>query len=273
MKNIENRLDREEHFHDEWALSENIESINVDLTNEALTAPEMRFIVHKLGDINGKTLLDVGCGLGEAGVYFAKKGAQVTVSDLSEAMLEVAKKLATLNGVNVESVKSPAEGLELAGRKFDIIYLGNLFHHVDTEEAIKNVKSMMHSNSIMVSWDPVAYNPLINLYRMWAKDVRTEDEHPLGRKDIGLFYKHFESVEIRFFWLTTLLLFILMVLFQFRNPNKERFWKVVIKESAKWEKLYKPLEKIDNFLLGVFPFLGWLCWNVVVVARLKKNPV
>ena len=35
-----------------------------------------------------KTLLDVGCGLGEASVYFAMEGACVTSLDISKSMLD-----------------------------------------------------------------------------------------------------------------------------------------------------------------------------------------
>jgi len=38
----------------------------------------MRHVRRALGDLRGKSLLDVGCGLGEASVYFALEGASVT---------------------------------------------------------------------------------------------------------------------------------------------------------------------------------------------------
>ena len=44
----------------------------------------MRHISKVLGDLNGKTLLDIGCGLGEASVYFAIRGAEVTSRDISK---------------------------------------------------------------------------------------------------------------------------------------------------------------------------------------------
>jgi hypothetical protein len=52
-----------------------------------------------------------------------------------------------------------------------------------------------------------------------------------------------------------------------RNPNKERFWKVIIQEGSKWEWLYRPLEALDRFLLAIFPPLRMLCWNVVIVCK------
>ena len=263
------RFAKESAFHDAWAGSEDIADIEVRAVNEACTAPEMRYITRRLGNIRGKRLLDVGCGLGEASVYFALLGANVTSSDLSQNMLDAASRLAHANGVSVTPLISAAEDLGLsADAQFDIIYAGNLLHHVDIDRTLSQMKPHLAPGGIIATWDPLAYNPVINIYRAIATGVRTADEHPLRADDIRLFRKHFKTVETRYFWLSTLLIFMLMVLVQGRNPNKERFWKVVVREEKRWRRLYQPLEKIDRFLLGIFPPLRLLCWNVVVVCKI-----
>jgi 2-polyprenyl-3-methyl-5-hydroxy-6-metoxy-1,4-benzoquinol methylase len=263
----ERRFDKEREFHDEWAEGEDIDGIDVRTANEACTAPEMRYIIQRLGDLSGKRLLDVGCGLGEASVYFALRGADVTSSDLSPGMLEATCRLAMRNGVKVTPHVSAAEDLKLpSNAQFDVIYAGNLLHHVDIDETLKRLFPHLAPNGLLVTWDPLAYNPAINVYRSIATSVRTPDEHPLTWSDIRLFKKHFKSVETRYFWLTTLLVFIFMVYFQRRDPNKERLWKVVVKEGHKWQWIYKPLETLDRLLLTLAPPLRLLCWNVVIVA-------
>jgi 2-polyprenyl-3-methyl-5-hydroxy-6-metoxy-1,4-benzoquinol methylase len=260
----------EESFHDEWANSVDPASIPVRLMNEACTAPEMRAIRAELGNLNGKKLLDVGCGLGEAAVYFALEGATVTATDLSQGMLDATQALATYNGVTVRTHKSDAEGLRFtADELFDVIYVGNLFHHVDIEQTIKVLIPHLKKDGTLISWDPLAYNPIINVYRKMAMGVRTEDEHPFTVKDIQSFSKYFTNVKSQYYWFTTLSIFIAMALLQRRNPSKERFWKKVVEEADKWEWIYKPLAKVDGFLLSVFPFLRPYCWNVVMIC---KNP-
>ena len=100
--------------------------------------------------------------------------------------------------------------------------------------------------------------------------MRTPDEHPLRREDLRLIKREFRQVETRFFWLTSLAIFICMAVLQRRSPNRERFWKAVVAESDRWEPLYRPLRRLDDCLLRMMPPLRWLCWNVVIVAR---NPV
>lgn len=266
------RIQIEREFHDAWADSEDVEKIDVRASNEVCTAPEMRYITHRLGNIKGKRLLDVGCGLGEASVYFAILGAEVTSSDLSQGMLDATTRLAKANNVSVKQHVASAEDMQLPPEaKFDIIYAGNLLHHVDIEETITRIKPHLAAGGMFVTWDPLAYNPAINAYRTMATEVRTPDEHPFKWSDIKLFNKHFETVETRYFWLTTLIIFVIMALAQQRNPNKERFWKVVVQEGKKWSWLYLPLEKLDRMLLSFLPLLSLLCWNVVIVAKTPRD--
>lgn len=269
ISSYEERLNVERKFHDDWARSENIEKIDVIAMNTVCTAPEMRFITSELGNIEGKTLLDVGCGLGEASVYFALLGAKVTSCDLSQGMLDATSKLASMNKVKVEKHLASAEDMRLGNKTFDIIYAGNLLHHVDIEETLQRIKPHLADNGTLVTWDPLHYNPAINVYRAIATDVRTPDEHPLKWKDIKTFKKIFPNVRTNFFWFTTLIIFVLMMVAQRKNPNKERYWKVVIEESEKWSWLYKPLEFLDKIILKVFPPLKLLCWNIVVISKNK----
>ena len=265
------RKNMEAAFHDDWAESEDVTKINIRTRNEACTAPEMRHIRKRLGNLNGKTLLDIGCGLGEASVYFAMEGAIVTATDISSGMCSTLKELATINGVSIETHVSAIEDLGLGNRKFDIIYTGNTLHHADITATMNNVIPHLKDDGVFVSWDPVAYNPIINLYRLIATKVRTEDEHPLKLKDIKNIRSRFYESEVHWFWLTTQLIFILMVLVQFRSPNKERFWKKIIDEADSWAWIYKPLFVIDKAILKLFPILRPLCWNVVIVAKNPNN--
>jgi 2-polyprenyl-3-methyl-5-hydroxy-6-metoxy-1,4-benzoquinol methylase len=226
----------------------------------------MRHIRSKLGDLRGKTLLDVGCGLGEASVYFAMEGAVVTATDISPGMCDAVKKLAKANGVEVETHVSAIEDLGLGDRSFDIIYTGNTLHHADITATLDNILPHLKEDGIFVSWDPVAYNPIINLYRAIASKVRTEDEHPLRMRDIREITSKFKKTEISWFWLTTLIIFILMLVIQFRNPNKVRYWKKVVDDARIWSWLYNPLYSLDKAILSILPVFRPLCWNVVIVA-------
>lgn len=267
----QDRFTREREFHDRWATSAESDLPDPRHVNEALTSPELRHIHRTLAPVAGKKVMDLGCGLGEASVYFAICGAKVTSVDLSQEMVRTTALLAKKNGVEITPHVAAAEDLGFSpSEKFDIVYVGNLFHHVDIKATLDKVMPHLASDGVLVSWDPLAYNPIINVYRSIATEVRTVDEHPLTVSDIRLIRSRFGQTQVKFYWLTSLLIFILMAVLQRKNPNKVRYWKAVVDDSDKWAWLFKPLSFVDSVLLKLFPPLGWLCWNVVVVA---KNPL
>jgi len=271
MKAYSERFISEEEFHDSWADSIKAAEVDVVAVNEIITSPEMRYIHSILGNVKHKKILDVGCGLGEVGIYFAKNGADVTLMDISQGMLNKANEIAKLNHVSVKRYNATLENLTFPGNpQFDIIYVGNLFHHVNIDCAIRQLLPYLKLNGQMISRDPLAYNPIINIYRAVATEVRSKDEHPLKREDIQTFSKYFGKVQTKYFWLTTLIIFVIMALVQWRNPNRERYWKKIEEEGNKWSWIYTPLEKLDSFLLTFFSPLRYMCWNVVIHCTKKR---
>lgn len=260
----------EEQFHDQWSHELSINEINVDKAVSACTAPELRYIFNRLGNVQGKKILDLGCGFGEASVHFARLGAAVTSLDISSGMLEQTQKLAAKYGVQIQTVHGDIEAIPLPPKSFDIIYAGNSLHHSAVPQVMKSVSKVLKDDGIFVSWDPLAYNPLINIYRWLAAEVRTPGEHPINMRDVRCIRSHFKESEISFYWLTTLFIFIHMFIVQFRNPRKERFWKKVLEEGDTWSGTYYMLEKIDHWLIKLCPPLGWLCWNAVIMCRFVK---
>lgn len=267
---IDDLLRREEVFHDEWAMSENVDDIDVNALFESFVAFENKYILEQLGDLKGKKILDVGAGLGESSVYFALKGAEVYFNDISPKMGEFAEKLAQKHGVKLNYLIAPIEHLELHKDFFDIIYCANLMHHVpkqDQEMWIKTMSESLKDNGILVTTDPLKYNPAINYYRTKAEEVRTIDEEPLGFDIIALYQRYFKNVQHKEFWLATLWLFISYYFIRRYNPNEIRYWKRIFKEKE--EKIgwwFNPLKALDKILLSI-PGIKKLAWNIVIVAR------
>ncbi|TAF34644.1 MAG: class I SAM-dependent methyltransferase [Cytophagales bacterium] len=267
---IEKLHQREAEFHDEWANSEKIEDIDVMSLFEGLTAMENRFIIQHCGNLKGKKVLDVGAGLGESSVYFALQGAEVYYNDISPQMGEFANALAARYGVKIHTVIAPAEKIAFGEGFFDIVHCANLMHHVPKDEHLKwisNIHYFLKKGGWLYTWDPLKYNPVINVYRRMATEVRTDDEMPLGFDMIRTYGKVFTKVEHREFWFSTLWLFLYYYLIKRYNPNKVRYWKQIYKETPKtigwW---FKPLQSLDKFFLKL-PLINRLAWNIVLCAQ------
>lgn len=256
--------DKEAKFHDQWAQGTACSEVLVREAFEAPTALENRFILSMMGDLRGKTVLDVGSGLGESSVYFALLGAKVTALDVSPKMIELAKTLAREHGVEIEGVVSPAENLALPDDSFDFVYLGNVIHHIVGREALfGQVRRVLKPGGRFFSWDPLKYNPVINVYRRMASEVRSEDEMPLGREDLATARSVFGRVGMRTFWITALALFLKYYLVDQVDPNVERYWKKIYCEDPGKLGWWRLLAAVDS-LLARLPGVRLLAWNVVL---------
>jgi 2-polyprenyl-3-methyl-5-hydroxy-6-metoxy-1,4-benzoquinol methylase len=87
-----------------------------------------------LEQLQGKTVLDVGCGMGRFAEIVARAGARVVGIDLSSAVDAAAENLSSFE--NAAIVQADVFSLPFARESFDVIYsIGVLHHTPDTREA------------------------------------------------------------------------------------------------------------------------------------------
>ncbi|MFM2432645.1 MAG: hypothetical protein RLZZ511_3859 [Cyanobacteriota bacterium] len=259
-------LQREQEFHDQWASTIVVDGIRVADYFEACTAPENRFILRQLGDVTGKRLLDLGCGAGENSVYFAQRGAHCVATDYSPGMVDVAMQLAAANGVSIEGRVINAMAIDYPDNTFDIVYAANLLHHMpDPMVTIREIYRVLKPGGKMCFWDPLKHNPVINVYRRIATEVRTADETPLNINILRNVKSLFSRTQADTFWIATLWIFLQFYLIEKVNPNQERYWKKIIAEQARLKPIYQRLEWCDRILKKI-PGMKRMAWNIAVVA-------
>ena len=264
--------EREAAFHNEWASCTNLEDILVKECFEAPTALENQFILRKMGDLAGKKVLDIGAGLGESSVYFALQRAQVTTTDISPLMVEKVLQLAAKYGVEMDGIVSTVESLNVPENHFDFVYIANTIHHVhDRSQLFAQIRRALKPGGSFFSYDPLAYNPAINIYRRIATKVRTQDERPLTQADWRLARCYFEDVGHREFWIATLMLFAKYYVLDRVHPNEDRYWKRILTEKPESLRWWKPLLYLDSVLSRV-PGVQLLAWNTVLWGNKPGTP-
>jgi SAM-dependent methyltransferase len=255
---------RETEFHDGWAASTRLDDVLVRECFEAPTAMENQFILARMGDLRGKKLLDIGAGLGESSVYFALRGASVTTVDISPQMVETALALGKKFGVELQGIVSSGEFLNVPEETYDLIYVANTIHHVqDRDRLFSQMQRALKPGGRFFSYDPLAYNPVINVYRRMATDVRTPDESPLTVADVRLAKRYFSNVQHREFWISSLLLFVKYYVKDRLHPNDDRYWKRILRETPSGLRWWMPLRSLDRILTRL-PLVRWLSWNIVM---------
>lgn len=85
-----------------------------------------------LGELGGKTIMDIGAGSGYFTVRLAKAGAQVIAADVNEEFQDhLRARLETENLGNVELRKIPYDDPGLSEGEVDMVLLVNTYHHID----------------------------------------------------------------------------------------------------------------------------------------------
>ena len=105
------------------------QSANYGSSHILSNTEDIRSALHILKPQRGQQLLDVACGGGHAGLYFAKLGLDVTLADISSAMLNQAAQHAAAEGLTVQTKEHPAEALPYPDATFDFVTCRVAAHH------------------------------------------------------------------------------------------------------------------------------------------------
>ena len=98
----------------------------------------------RLGDLGGKRVLDIGCGLGGKTVAYAEARARVTGVDLSEKNIAQCSAFARARGVEAAFAAGDAERLPFAGGSFDVVIANDsLEHFANPEGALRELARVL----------------------------------------------------------------------------------------------------------------------------------
>ena len=88
--------------------------------------------VQLIGPVDGKRVLEIGCGGAQCSIAFAKRGAIVTGVDFAESEIEFARELANEHKVEIELFQRDMSDLTpIATDSQDIVFSASAFHYVD----------------------------------------------------------------------------------------------------------------------------------------------
>ena len=150
----------------------------------------------------GADVLEYGCGLGSRAAGLQPVVRSFHAIDISEAAIRQMR--ATTDAPNVSFSVMDAMNLDFADASFDLVYGSGIVHHLDTEAYAREVARVLRPGGTALFWEPLGNNPLINAYRALTPDARTPDEHPLVGRDFEIMRRHFQSLDLSLYGLTTL---------------------------------------------------------------------
>lgn len=97
---------------------------------DAYQMPEK--VLDAIGDLKGKTVMDIGAGSGYFSVKLSKRAGQVIAADVSKEFQEFLKKRIEKENIkNISLRLLPFDSPELKDGEVDMVFMSNTYHHID----------------------------------------------------------------------------------------------------------------------------------------------
>ncbi len=199
--------------------------------------------------VDGKRVLDYGCGTGDIACEMALCGARVTAFDLSPLSVEKARRRAELHGVaggmSFDVREAGQTGYPAAS--FDVVVGAAILHHLHTElpTIFRELDRILTPGGTACFIEPVANSPVLRGLRRLIpiKSDITPDERQLFYRDFEPLRACFPRLDFHHFYCL------------------ERLKRVV----GDWASA--PLRSVDHYAQRLLPLLKRYYGTVLVVAR------
>lgn len=176
------------------------ENINRYISPPEETCFYLEYSYFLLGNIEGKTVLDYGCGDGDNSLILAKRGANVIGVDISPELIEIAEKRMLANGIttNTKFLVGSAHDLPIPDESIDIVFGIAILHHLDLQESAREVFRVLKKGGRAIFQEPVRNSKFIkfirNLIPYEQPDI-SPFERPLTESELRDFAKDFSNYK------------------------------------------------------------------------------
>lgn len=192
-----------------------------------------------------KKTLELGCGPNINSPGWAHLADECWAIDVSDIAIKQAREQFKGDQDNVFLKVMDAHQIEVEDGYFDVVCGKGILHHLDTEKAFQEIKRVLKPGGIAVFIEPLGHNPLINLYRKFTPQMRSEDEHPLVMNDIHKAKEVFNQVDVTYQHITSLV----------------AAWMPDMLHSL----TFTLLNGIDKTLMTLLPFTRRYSWMVLMI--------
>jgi SAM-dependent methyltransferase len=153
----------------------------------------------ELLDVQGRDVLDVGCGEGALVRRIGDAKARVVGLDPQASAIELARSHA--RGVAARYVQGSAEDLPFADASFDVVIFFNSLHHVppaSMDTALAEAARVLRPGGLLFVQEPIARGSAFELLRPVEDEtqVRREAQEALGRAAAGPLHRVLSRTQV-----------------------------------------------------------------------------
>jgi 2-polyprenyl-3-methyl-5-hydroxy-6-metoxy-1,4-benzoquinol methylase len=217
------------------------------------------FIFKSLGNLQGQTVLDFGCGEGQLGVQMGLLGGRVLGIDISPDLIDLARRRAELDHVSELVDFQASDILETApaAESFDFVVCTDALHHVDLARVMPILCRCLKPGGVLIAKEPISLSRSFQAVRdrLPIETVASPGDRQLTKGDLFEIGKPFSNSEITYFNL--------LGRFSRFLPNANR----IDRGHPFTKAAMVALLGLDRILVTVFPVLRRFCGEVVIVAH------
>jgi SAM-dependent methyltransferase len=161
----------------------------------------LEYAFYLLGDVCGKTVVDLGCGSGETLIPLVYRGASVVGIDISPDLIAIAKRRLADANLTAKARACSAYDTGLPDESVDVIFCMSLVHHLEIAMVREEMRRVLRPGGYIVVKEPIRFSQGYERVRslLPAHEHISEYEHPLTRKEFATLQEGFVAEGQRFF--------------------------------------------------------------------------
>jgi SAM-dependent methyltransferase len=131
------------------------------------TAYPLEYAHYLVGDVRGKTVLDLGCGCGMNAVCLAERGARVWALDISESLARIARQRFAAHNLLERAcvLVASAHAIPLPPESIDVVFGNAVLHHLDLNRAVVELDRVLRPGGRAVFREPVENSRMLRQIR------------------------------------------------------------------------------------------------------------
>lgn len=210
-------------------------------------------MLKEIGSLEGRRILEFGCGTGWFTRKLARLGGEVSAFDISEEAVKRVQTLLASEGLadNVHIDQMAGEELLYEDDTFDFVIGVAVLHHLELESSIKEIKRVLKKGGKAYFAEPLGHNPFLNAFRYVTPQLRTKDEFPMRFEqfeELGSVFDKFQHEEYYLTAFSALGLYFLGL-------------KGLVLKGR------DVLHKLDKAILSAWPRLSKYCWYTLLIME------
>jgi SAM-dependent methyltransferase len=218
--------------------------------------PIFEYVLNEIGDLNGKRVLELGCGEGGTSVLLAKRGASVFGIDLLDFRLDAARERAVQHKVTDAVQFALMDGMQLGfnDNTFDLVISKSVLVFTDHAVIARECYRVLKPEGKAIFIENMQNHPAVQLYRKFFLRY-SSDLRYFSMVDVEKMRQYFDHMQHREFHILAMGALI---------------WQKVFGLKSLYQITLRGLGACDKRLLKWFPRLNRFCWITAMICH-KQN--